>query len=66
MRQLVVEHEPVVRAAESLASTISLYERVAIDRVDRGTGSTRMVEVASKNVADAMTACLAVAAACAG
>ncbi|HMN46924.1 MAG TPA: EAL domain-containing protein [Povalibacter sp.] len=62
MRQLVVEHEPVVRAAESLASTISVYERVAIDRVERGAGSINTVEVASQNVADATTAYLAIAA----
>lgn len=60
MRQLVVEHEPVVRAAESLASTISVYERVAIDRVERRAGSIKTVEVASQNVADAIAAYLAV------
>jgi diguanylate cyclase (GGDEF)-like protein len=61
MRQLVVKHEPVVRATESLASTISVYERVTIDRAERGVGSLKTVEIASQNVADASAAYLAVA-----
>src|SRR6478735_4477501 len=36
MRQLVVDHEPVMRATEALASAISVYERVVIDRAERG------------------------------
>src|SRR3954470_12498939 len=46
MRQLVVDHEPVMRATESLASAISVYERVVIDRAERGSGSQATVEVA--------------------
>src|SRR5262245_52594538 len=30
MRQLVVEHEPIMRATESLAGAISVYERVVL------------------------------------
>ncbi|MFL6577474.1 MAG: putative bifunctional diguanylate cyclase/phosphodiesterase [Povalibacter sp.] len=55
MRQLVVEHEPVMRATESLASAISVYERVVIDRAERGSGSQATVEVASQRVFDAAT-----------
>ncbi|HEY6644044.1 putative bifunctional diguanylate cyclase/phosphodiesterase [Povalibacter sp.] len=61
MRQLVVKHEPVVHATESLASAISVYERVAIDRAERGVASLKTVEVASQNVADATAAYLAIA-----
>jgi diguanylate cyclase (GGDEF)-like protein len=53
MRQLVVEHEPVMRATETLASAISVYERVVIDRAERGTGSPTAIEVASQRVFDA-------------
>lgn len=53
MRQLVVEHEPVMHATEALASAISVYERVVIDRAERGSGSLKTVEVASQRVADA-------------
>ncbi|HKE97162.1 MAG TPA: EAL domain-containing protein [Povalibacter sp.] len=53
MRQLVVEHEPVTRATESLAGAISVYERVVIDRAERGTGSLKTVDVAAQRVADA-------------
>src|SRR5262245_1149281 len=53
MRQLVVEHEPVTRATESLAGAISVYERVVIDRAERGTGSLKPVDVAAQRVADA-------------
>ncbi len=52
MQQLVVEHEPVVRATESLAGAISVYERLVIDRTERGAGSTKTLEAASQNVAD--------------
>ena len=56
MRQLVLQHEPVVRATESLASAISVYERVTVDRAERGSGSAKTVEIASGNVADATAA----------
>jgi diguanylate cyclase (GGDEF)-like protein len=55
MRQLVVEHEPVMRATESLASAISVYERVVLDQIERGTGAPATLEVASQRVLDAAT-----------
>ncbi len=61
MRELVVKHEPEVHATESLASAISVYERVAIDRAERGTGSLKTIEIASQNVGDAAAAYLAIA-----
>ncbi len=53
MRQLVVEHEPIMRATESLASAISVYERVVMDQAERGTGSPEAITLASQRVADA-------------
>lgn len=53
MQQLVVDHEPVVRATEALAGAISVYERLVIDRAERGSGSTKTLQAAARNVADA-------------
>ncbi len=61
MRQLVVEHEPVARATESLANAVSVYERLVMDRTERGSGSIKTVEVASQNVADAASHYLSLA-----
>ena len=47
MRQLVVGHEPVMRATEGLASAISVYERVVLDRAERDSGSLETIETAS-------------------
>ena len=32
VRELLVQHEPLVRATESLAAGVSLYERVIVDQ----------------------------------
>lgn len=56
MRQLVIEHEPVVHAAENLAGAIAIYERAVIDRAERGAVPLNHVEVASQRVAQATDA----------
>ena len=53
MRQLVVGHEPVMRATEALASAISVYERVVLDRAERDSGSMQTIEAASQRVVEA-------------
>lgn len=56
MRQLVIEHEPMVHAAENLAAAIATYERAVIDRAERGAVPLAHVEVASQRMAKATTA----------
>lgn len=56
MRQLVVEHEPVVHATESLAGAVAGYERAVIDQAERGSVSLTQVEDASQHMAQAAAA----------
>ena len=56
MRQLVIEHEPVVHATENLAGAIAIYERAVIDRAERGAVSLAQVEAASQRMAEATAA----------
>lgn len=56
MRQLVIKHEPVVHAAENLAGAIAIYERVVIDRAERGAVPLNHVEAASQRMAQATNA----------
>lgn len=53
MRQLVVEHEPVMRATEALAGAISVYERVVLDRAGRDAGALKTVDAAAQRVEEA-------------
>ncbi len=53
MRQLVIEHEPVVRVTESLAGAIAVYERAVIDWTERDSVSLQQVQEASQRIADA-------------
>lgn len=53
MRQLVLEHEPVVRVTESVAGAIAVYERAVIDWAERDSASLEQVQEASQRIADA-------------
>lgn len=56
MRQLVVDHEPVVHATENLAGAIAIYERAVIDQAERGAVPLTHVEAASQRLAEASAA----------
>jgi diguanylate cyclase (GGDEF)-like protein len=56
VRELLVEHEPVVRATESLASTVSLYERMVIDQSESNSVSQQHVLDAATRMMDAAAA----------
>lgn len=56
VRQLLVHHEPLVRATESLAAAVSNYERVVIDASDRANASSPDVERSVQRLLDALSA----------
>jgi hypothetical protein len=43
VRELLLQHEPLVRATETLASAVSLYERVVIDQSESSVVSHQQV-----------------------
>lgn len=53
VRQLLVQHEPLVRATESLAAAVSMYERVVIDQSETSTISQQPVKAAAQRMTDA-------------
>jgi diguanylate cyclase (GGDEF)-like protein len=53
VRQLLVQHEPLVRATESLAAAASLYERVVIDQSESAVRNPQEVERAVGRMQDA-------------
>ena len=46
VRELIVQHEPLVRATETLAATVSTYERVITDQSESSTLSQQPVKTA--------------------
>ncbi len=56
VRELLVQHEPLVRATESLASAVSSYERIVIDESKRGTESFPEAEKSAQRLLDALGA----------
>ena len=56
VRQLLVQHEPLVRATESLAAGVSLYERVIVDQSENNTVSIHQAQLAAQRMTDAATA----------
>jgi diguanylate cyclase (GGDEF)-like protein len=56
VRELLLQHEPLVRATESLASAVSLYERVVIDQSESSAVSQQQVQLAAQRMTDAAAA----------
>jgi diguanylate cyclase (GGDEF)-like protein len=56
VRELLVQHEPLVRATESLASAVSLYERVIVDQSESNTISVHQAQLAGQRMSDAAAA----------
>ncbi len=56
MRQLLMQHEPLVRATEALADAVSRHERVIVDQFDRATISDTEVREAELRIVEALDA----------
>lgn len=56
VRELLVQHEPLVRATESLASAVSLYERVIVDQSESSAISVHQAQLAAQRMSDAAAA----------
>jgi diguanylate cyclase (GGDEF)-like protein len=56
VRELLVQHEPLVRATESLAAGVSLYERVIVDQSESNSISLHQAQLAAQRMTDAATA----------
>jgi diguanylate cyclase (GGDEF)-like protein len=52
---LLVQHEPLVRATESLAAAVSLYERVIVDQSESNAISVHQAQLAAQRMSDAAT-----------
>jgi diguanylate cyclase (GGDEF)-like protein len=55
VRELLVQHEPLVRATESLAAAVSLYERVIVDQSESNSVSAHQAQLAAQRMTDAAT-----------
>lgn len=53
VRELLVQHEPLVRATESLAAAVSLYERVIVDQSESNAISVHQAQLAAQRMGDA-------------
>lgn len=53
VRELLVQHEPLVRATETLASAVSMYERAVIDQSEAGTVAQQPVKAAAQRMTEA-------------
>src|SRR5919112_1624912 len=56
VRELLVQHEPLVRATESLAAAVSLYERVIVDQSESNAASVHQAQLAAQRMSDAAAA----------
>ena len=56
VRELLVQHEPLVRTTESLAAAVSLYERVIVDQSESNSISVHQAQLAAQRMTDAATA----------
>ena len=50
VRQLLVQHEPFVRATESLAAAVSQYERVIVDQSESSAADRQQVDLATRRM----------------
>lgn len=53
VRELLVQHEPLVRATESLAAAVSLYERAVVDQSESSTIAQQPVRAAAQRMIEA-------------
>ncbi|GFE81205.1 hypothetical protein GCM10011487_32050 [Steroidobacter agaridevorans] len=53
VRELLVQHEPLVRATESLAAAVSMYERAVIDQSETSTIAQQPVKAAAQRMTEA-------------
>ncbi|WP_331066328.1 putative bifunctional diguanylate cyclase/phosphodiesterase [Steroidobacter sp.] len=53
VRQLLIQHEPLVRATESLAAAVSMYERTVIDQSESSVIAQQPVKAAVQRMTDA-------------
>jgi diguanylate cyclase (GGDEF)-like protein len=53
VRELLVQHEPLVRATESLAAAVSMYERAIIDQSETSTIAQQPVKAAAQRMTEA-------------
>lgn len=53
VRELLIQHEPLVRATESLSAAVSMYERVVIDQSETSAIAQQPVKVAAQRMTDA-------------
>lgn len=53
VRKLLVQHEPLVRATESLAAAVSMYERAVIDQSETSNVAQQPVKAAAQRMIDA-------------
>lgn len=56
VRELLVQHEPLVRATESLAATVSMYERVIVDQSESSAISQQPIKAAAQRMTEAAEA----------
>ena len=56
VRELLVQHEPLVRATESLAAAVSTYERVVTDQSESSTSAQQPIKDAAQRMVDAAEA----------
>jgi diguanylate cyclase (GGDEF)-like protein len=56
VRELLVQHEPLVRATEALAAGVSLYERVIVDQSESNSISLHQAQLAAQRMTDAASA----------
>jgi diguanylate cyclase (GGDEF)-like protein len=54
VRELLVQHEPLVRATESLAAAVSMYERAVIDQSETSTVAQQSVKAAAQRMTEAV------------
>ncbi len=52
VRELLVQHEPLVRATESLAAAVSMYERAVIDQSETSTIAQQPVKAAAQRMTE--------------
>jgi diguanylate cyclase (GGDEF)-like protein len=56
VRELLVQHEPLVRATESLAAAVSMYGRVIVDQSESSTVAQQPIKAAAQRMTDAADA----------
>src|SRR5688572_1549280 len=56
VRELLVQHEPLVRATESLAAAVSTYERAITDQSESSTIAQQPIKTAGQRMIDAAEA----------